>query len=291
MMFVICDMNLQSKYYLSYIGGSANDYLGITGAPVGSNHLFYNSPDSALYLGTTTHSSQTTHTPLFVGRGIADVLNNGVPVFDELKGNSNDDTHVIIAISTRALFSILPLKWVDYQVRTLADCGTLLQWTTTNNEYVGQYIIERSTDGIHFTPLDAVQPLTGNSGQYSIVPQQGTAGKYFYRVNAVETDGKANYSAVLQSRNCGSDKPLVSIYPSLVRQSFTISGLESLAEGATRFQLTDAAGRVVQESTITAGTYAREITLNPDLTSGLYFVLIHSGAGQIRYTGKIIVQR
>jgi hypothetical protein len=95
----------------------------------------------------------------------------------------------------------------------------------------------------------------------------------------------------MQSRNCGSDKPLVSIYPSLVRQSFTISELESLAEGATRLQLTDAAGRVVQESTITAGTYAREITLNPDLTSGLYFVLIHSGAGQIRYTGKIIVHR
>ncbi len=69
MMFIICDFNFQNKYYLSYVGGSANDYLGITGAPVGSNHLFYNATDSALYLGTTTHSSHTTQIPKFVGRG------------------------------------------------------------------------------------------------------------------------------------------------------------------------------------------------------------------------------
>lgn len=290
MMFVICDMNLKSKYYLSYIGGSANDYLGITGAPVGSNHLFYNSPDSALYLGTTTHSSQTTHTPLFVGRGIADILNNGVPVFDELKGNSNNDTHVIIAISTRALFSILPLKWVDYQIRSLADCGTLLQWTTTNNEYVSQYHIERSTDGVHFTTLDAVQPATGNSGQYFIAQSAGQSLHFFYRINAVESDGKSNYSAVLKSRSCGPGKPLISIYPSIVHHSLTIAGLESVTGGISRFQLTDAAGRIVQETVIPAGTYSREITLHPAVTSGLYFVSVRTGTGSILYSGKIIVQ-
>ena len=113
MLFVICDFNLGIKYYLSYIGGSRNDYLGATGAPVGSNHLFYNVTDSALYLGTTTHSNQSTHVPLFVGRGPADYLNDGVPVFDETKGNGNNDTHVIIALSMRGLYGILANKPVE----------------------------------------------------------------------------------------------------------------------------------------------------------------------------------
>src|SRR6185295_13409056 len=69
MMWVICNLNVTYKYYLSYIGGSNNDYLGKTAAPIGSNHLFYNAADSVLYLGTTTHSVQTTQAPSFVGRG------------------------------------------------------------------------------------------------------------------------------------------------------------------------------------------------------------------------------
>ena len=45
---------LQQQIFGTYIGGPRNDYLGQTGDPRGSNHMFSN--NSNLWLGTTIHS-------------------------------------------------------------------------------------------------------------------------------------------------------------------------------------------------------------------------------------------
>ena len=39
MVFAITDLDFVTSI-ISYIGGSANDYLGATGAPIGANHVF-----------------------------------------------------------------------------------------------------------------------------------------------------------------------------------------------------------------------------------------------------------
>ena len=165
MMWVICNLNVTYKYYLSYIGGSNNDYLGKTAAPIGSNHLFYNAADSVLYLGTTTHSLETTQAPLFVGRGATDILNAGIPVFDSTKDNSNNDTHVIIAISIRKLFFTLPVKWEKFEASVLSDCSVQLTWRTGNETDVTQYVVERSTDGRNYEEIATIA-ANGNSFSY-----------------------------------------------------------------------------------------------------------------------------
>ncbi len=290
MVFVICDMNLVSKYYLSYIGGSANDYLGITGAPVASNHLFYNSVDSVLYLGTTTHSSQTTHAPLFVGRGPADYVNTGVPVFDETKGNSNNDTHVIVAISTRGLFMILPLKWLNFETKILSDCSAQLSWTTANEDNIFQYIIERSTDGRNFKAIDSLSPDKSNKYFYTDRNFAEANGRVYYRIVAKDIFTKASYSSVQLVYLCGNQQSSINIYPTLVQNSFTISGLRPDQTQNMVIDLVDAAGQkiVTEQMPYIFGSYT--VYLKNKLVPGTYFIILKNNkTGIVNLTRKIIV--
>lgn len=289
MMFVICDMNLNSKYYLSYIGGSANDYLGITGAPVGSNHLFFNPVDSVLYLGTTTHSSQTTHSPLFVGRGLADIANAGVPVFDSTKGNSNNDTHVVIAISTRGLMTILPLSWLDFKTQILSDCSARLSWKTANEDYILRYVIEKSTDGRNFEEIGNSSP--GN-GIYSFNDKNtaGGGGKIYYRIAAVQMNGKKIYGAVQLIHTCGFQNSKFSIYPTVIRSSFTISAFNSGQPGNIKVELIDAVGKRIAIDTRPAVFGSQTVYLHGQPVPGTYFVVLKdSGTGAVLLTQKVII--
>ncbi len=289
MMFVICDMNLVTKYYLSYIGGSGNDYLGITGAPVGSNHLFYNSVDSVLYLGTTTHSSQTTHVPLFVGRGPADFANTFVPVFDSTKGNSNNDTHVIIAISTRGLFALLPVKWLDFGAQTLSDCNVRLYWKTANEEKVLRYIIERSTDGRNFAVIDSLAP---GSNTYSYTDRNITEAntRIYYRVAARDIDGKTCYSSVQSVPLCGNQRGLINIYPTWIQNSFTISGLNPEISRDINVELADAVGKRIAIETRPVIFGSQTVYLKNKPSPGAYFIILKDvRTGTVLFTQKVII--
>ena len=81
---------LDALLYGTYMGGSQNDYLGETGAPRGSNHLWVNNAN--VYLGTTTHSA--THLPVLVNGG-----------FDLSKTNGTNDSHIILTIAFNSIIA------------------------------------------------------------------------------------------------------------------------------------------------------------------------------------------
>lgn len=278
MVFVISNLDLNTKYYLSYIGGSANDYLGITGAPVGSNHLFYNEVDSVIYLGTTTHSSQTTHNPLFVGRGPADFLNSHVPVFDSTKNNSNNDTHVIIAISSTGLFALLPVKWESFDARLLADCSALITWSTAVEDMITRYYVQRSADGVRFETIGSVNRT---DHQYSFT-DAGAAGdkRVYYRVAAADAMDSLTYSPVKIVWPC-SNRKQPAIYPSVVQMNFSVSGLAHLAEKNLQVEMTDVSGRnlLTRQYYITGDRISVQLPVK--YPAGVYFVTIRQ-AGTTR---------
>jgi hypothetical protein len=290
MMFVICDMNFVHKYYLSYIGGSANDYLGITGAPVGSNHLFYNHADSVLYLGTTTHSSQTTHVPLFVGRGPGDAQNLGIPVFDETKGNTNNDTHVIIAISTQSLFVILPLDWVSVSAIRQGNCSVTLNWQTGNDENVLSYSIERSVDGHLF---ESIGSLSASAGPYEFTDRGDHlyTGRTYYRIMALEQGGRRSYSPIQVAAPCGTITEKIRIFPTVVSDHFTVSGLGSLPDTRLVLEIINKTGQLVEHRTMTSSSGTQTFLLQKSLASGNYIVLLRDAiTGSIHYDQDIIIQ-
>jgi hypothetical protein len=289
MMFVICDMDLTNKYYLSYIGGSANDYLGITGAPVGSNHLCYSETDSALYVGTTTHSSQLTQTPLFVGRGPADVLNIHVPVFDSTKGNSNNDTHVVIAISTGELYAILQMHWLDFTAALLQDCSVRLIWQVSGNESLSYYIIQRSDDGKNFINLGEI---TSSGNSYIYTDQTGSllGKKTYYRIAAVDRQGKILFSPVQSVRPCDLAGNPVLIFPTVIKDEFFIGGLGGFDGQKLDLTLLDAAGRITERQQITGSFFNQAVYIREKLAADSYLITVTDAAsGTLIISKKVLV--
>ncbi|MCX6187917.1 MAG: hypothetical protein NTU43_13170, partial [Bacteroidetes bacterium] len=113
--------NLDSLIYGTYIGGSSDDYLGATGDPRGSNHLWVNGAN--VYCGTTTHSSVITPS----------ILSGG---FDLDKDNSNNDAHVIIGIQFASLlvsdYSDAPVSYGS--PAHVLDCSNLRMGTLIDEE-------------------------------------------------------------------------------------------------------------------------------------------------------------
>ena len=275
MMWVICNLNVTYKYYLSYIGGSNNDYLGKTAAPIGSNHLFYNAADSALYLGTTTHSVQTTQAPLFVGRGAVDILNAGIPVFDSTKDNSNNDTHVIIAISIKKLFSTLPVKWEKFEASVLSDCSVQLTWRTGNETDVMNYVVERSADGRNY---EDIATIAANGNSFSFHDKdflQGTT-KAIYRIVAMDNDGKKTYSSVNAVQLCGQKQHQIKIYPTITSNYFVISGFYPQQVKQLLVEVVDAGGRKIMVKQVAAINGSQTLFFNKRPASGSYFVVIRN---------------
>ncbi|MFN0110869.1 MAG: SdrD B-like domain-containing protein [Blastocatellia bacterium] len=81
--------DLTQVKYATYLGGTADDYLGNTGAPAGANHLWFDDIGN-IFLGTTTHSG--THTPALAVGG-----------FDTSKSNTTNDSHILIKLDVSSL--------------------------------------------------------------------------------------------------------------------------------------------------------------------------------------------
>jgi len=286
MMWVICSLSVTYKYYLSYIGGSNNDYLGKTAAPIGSNHLFFNANDSVLYLGTTTHSTENTQAPVFVGRGAVDTANAGIPVFDSTKNNSNNDTHVILAISIKRLFYTLPVKWEKFETSVLSDCSVQLTWRTGDQTDVAQYVVERSADGRNYQDI-ATMAAIGNSFSYYDKNLLQGATKVIYRILAIDIDGKKTYSSVNAVQLCGQ-KQQIKIYPTITNNYFVISASYPEQVKQLAVEVVDAAGRKIMVRQVAAVNGAQTLFFDKRPASGSYVVVIRNQeTSEILHTQKI----
>lgn len=290
MMWLICNLNVTYKFYLSYIGGSNNDYLGQTGAPIGSNHLFYNPGDSAIYLGTTTHSDETTQAPLFVGRGVADTLNAGIPVFDSTKSNSNNDTHTIIAISVKRLFYILPVTWEKFVTSVLSDCSVELTWQTANEKDLRQYSVERSFDGRSYHDI-AVIPAGDNSFAYHDKDFSPENSKVSYRILAEDNNGNKSYSSVNSVQLCRQkQQQQVKIYPTIANNYFVISAIYPEQVKKISVEVLDAGGRRIIIRELTAVNGSQTLFLDKKTAPGSYFVVVRNAeTSEILHTQKIAI--
>ncbi len=148
--------------------------------------------------------------------------------------------------------------------------NTSLTWYATYETSFNAFEIERSTDGTHFNKIGEVAGR--NLANYSFVDDQlPQAAVLYYRLRMVDIDGAAKYSSiVLVKRNPFSRASLV--YPNPVADMLSIQ-LEGPLTTNTRIIITDVAGRVVQQQSLSRGEQSFELKVT-SLTSGRYFFRI-----------------
>lgn len=149
----------------------------------------------------------------------------------------------------------------------------LVEWTVQDEFNIGQYEIERSSDGIHYTKAGEVTAGAGSKTELAyhwldVQPQPGT---YFYRIRSVSKTGAVTISEPVKVRIVKSS-PQLYVFPNPVTNNQVQLQLNSASAGVYQVKLMGADGQALLQSNIShaGGTNTHIIRPAQNLAAGVY---------------------
>jgi Secretion system C-terminal sorting domain len=166
----------------------------------------------------------------------------------------------------------------------------LLKWKTLSESNTDHFEIERSVDGISFSPV-GIKKAAGNSStelSYDFADPDMTSSIYYYRIKLVDFDGKVSYSNVAVVRKSGSIKRIIT-FPNPAASQINVEF--SNAKGNYKVSLYDLAGHEVHTQRVTIGYTVQYVIINRNsLAAGSYFLRVIKDSNNETFVEKIIVQ-
>jgi hypothetical protein len=153
-----------------------------------------------------------------------------------------------------------------------------LNWQVSNEAGIQGYTIERSFNGIDFTPAGTVDARLSGTGHYSFVdPSAITGGDVFYRIKAVKANGAAQYSTIATVKGtAGSQEFFVAPNPVNDLASLTVTAAGS---GMATLKLMDISGRLIWQlrRPVTRGINVLRLPPLQMLHNGVYLLQYNDG--------------
>jgi hypothetical protein len=170
----------------------------------------------------------------------------------------------------------LPVTWVNVQAQWLNDKEANISWQVAQQQQVKEYIVQSSTDGVHY--INGCTVAARNTNQYSCIMPAGNDNKYYYRILQTDLDGRSSMSKVvtLQSKATGNVL-LISPNPSVngtVSLNYNVNN-----EKITGLVLINSNGAVVWKRTVTLSGSGSFILPVQTLPAGIYGVRIQQNSG------------
>ena len=196
---------------------------------------------------------------------------------------------VTINIGTRPL----PVSLVSFTAKA-AGSDAKLTWATASEKNNDYFDVERSLNGTDFVKIGQVKGQGSKSAptDYALTDAGiGTKvnGTVYYRLQQVDADGTATYSPVRTAAfiKALALAPAITLFPNPATTTTKLD-LTQLPTGTYQVSLLDATGRVVLNTTLSAGLI-HGLNLN-SLASGTYTVLVHgqNGSETINLTKRLI---
>lgn len=195
--------------------------------------------------------------------------------------NTTNNTVTIASLTPSNLFQWwtlvdanfpLPLQLLSFR-GYLQNSVVKLEWATSLEINTREFVVERSSDRMVFTPIDTVAAAGSSNGprNYFTVDASPLQGVSFYRLKMIDQDNSFSYSPIVLITITKSN--LVTVFPNPVRDKLNVS-LGNLK--ATSYILTDPVGRVVKKEAITSPSF--EIDLG-GMSAGHYFLRLASAEG------------
>ncbi|MCP4443547.1 MAG: T9SS type A sorting domain-containing protein [Aureispira sp.] len=157
-----------------------------------------------------------------------------------------------------------------------------LEWTIDNEQTIQSYTLERSTDGIDFQTLAAIDAVGQSAYNYIDELPYSTS---YYRLKVKELDGQISYSNVINLTRKGITAGSIKVYPNPTTNSVNIDFLADKSSNAT-IQVIDVLGRTLQtiETSVELGANRKIIDLSM-LSDAVYILSIKTEDAQ--FTRKI----
>ena len=198
-----------------------------------------------------------------------------------LTGNDGSTTGATVVAAIT-----LPLKLQSFTA-TEKNCNAQLTWKTADEQNTKRFVVEQSTDGLHFNTAAIVAAQGNGPGKEYAVQVAQASGKSFYRLRMEDIDGKATYSNITTvNSSCKSAGRAVLAYPNPVStgKDFTVN--LSGFEGAVTGRLLNSVGQVVYQSTLSNG--ANTIRTG-QFASGIYNLIVTDGS--YSKSVKVVVEK
>jgi len=170
---------------------------------------------------------------------------------------------------------------------TVRSCGTLpvdfilftakkevsqnkLHWQIAPTTEVGEFQIERSSDGISFERIYAEIIIEGeNYYAYDSAPLSSNS---YYRIKQIDSDGSSMYSSIVLASS--TTQPLqVNVYPNPSRGEFTIMIYAEEKTNPVQIELFNTIGQLVYEKELQV-VHETELNITQVLPKGIYILKI-----------------
>jgi hypothetical protein len=136
--------------------------------------------------------------------------------------------------------TILPLVWGAITASRVQD-KAYVKWTAYGVKAGDHFIVERSSDGVHWKAVAAPVQAYAGEEHYTVEDRDAPAGKTFYRVQLVQANsesGSWSRMAMIPAVQVNQ----VAIYPNPVKDIITV---QSSANGIRQINMYSSTGRLV----------------------------------------------
>ena len=200
-------------------------------------------------------------------------------------GNQTQNTVTRTNITSFSPFGVgqigtpLPLKFGTIKVYE-TNSNLNIDWTSYNEINVSHFQVQRSQDGQRYNTIGTVSARNNdNEANYTWTDTAPLKSTSFYRINAVDIDGKSTYSTVARIDLSQSNAALV-LFPNPVVSSRLSIQVGSMSRGQYKLAISNIYGRFVYGQTLdhSGGAMSQVIQLPPDMPPGMYSLTI-TGSG------------
>lgn len=173
----------------------------------------------------------------------------------------------------------LPVELLKFSAEP-GNKHVVCEWSTAselNNDY---FTVERSKNGVDFESLGIVSGAgtSSNRSDYRFVDQNPQYGVSYYRIKQTDYDGTSTHSRSVAVKMIAAG---ISVFPTIVSESFSINGNFQQSGQQVIFQLRDVTGRILMTRAFEAnesGQLTEDIPCT-NLSSGIYYVVLKTSEG------------
>jgi hypothetical protein len=174
--------------------------------------------------------------------------------------------------------TVLPLELVSFTATKSKNSG-ILSWKTASEKNVSHFEVERSRDGSTFKAIGTVKAV-GNSvdeQKYTLTDDATWSGINYYRLKAVDIDGKFKYSVV---QTLLFSKPITAkAFPNPTKDELSVEIDVDRNAGEVFIELYNAVGKQVYQKKIQADKDNLNLTVPmSDLPVGAYLIRLKSAS-------------
>jgi hypothetical protein len=157
----------------------------------------------------------------------------------------------------------LETKLVDNQIE--------LTWDGKMPESNGNYIIERSKDGVNYTTLYNMESLPSPEMEhYRFMDKSPIIGENYYRIYTFHIDAETMYSNISMAKIKNTKRQKVAFYPNPVLNEIMVHFLEDLNE-TTQLQIVNPYGQILKVMEVDLSVKRLPVDLS-DLPNGVYYL-------------------